>query len=72
MESIDAGSDGESVLAGDYCVFYGGAFEDGSWHIVKQTLNDRERIRLDRRIADAEKWRPVIRPGITTAASSRA
>ena len=39
----------------DYCVLYGGAFEDRSWHIVKQTLNDHERIRLDRRIADAEK-----------------
>jgi len=39
----------------DYCVLYGGAFEDRSWHIVKQILNDHERIRLDRRIADAEK-----------------
>ena len=36
-------------------MLYGGAFEDRSWHIVKQILNDHERIRLDRRIADAEK-----------------
>ncbi len=36
-------------------MLYGGAFEDRSWHIVKQTLNNDERIRLDRRIADAEK-----------------
>ena len=45
----------KACLLLDYCVLYGGAFEDRSWHIVKQTLNDHERIRLDQRIADAEK-----------------
>ena len=45
----------KACLLLEYGVLYGGAFEDRSWHIVKQTLNDHERIRLDRRIADAGK-----------------